>query len=112
MAPYDRTEGFYFSPLKVFEYMASGRPVVAAKVGQLAGCLRHGETALLYPPGDVAALATAVRELAESPVEHVRLGSAARRWVETHRTWDGNARRVVELIHDARAEIDDERGAA
>jgi glycosyltransferase involved in cell wall biosynthesis len=115
VAPYDRIEGFYFSPLKVFEYMAAGRPVVAAGVGQLAECLRHGERALLYPPGDVAALASALRALAESPRERVRLGSAARQWVATHRTWDGNARRVVELIHDARVgapSLRDVRGAA
>lgn len=112
VAPYDQAEGFYFSPLKVFEYMAAGRPVVAAGVGQLAERLRHGETALLYPPGDLAALAMALRSLAESPRERVRLGIAARSWVEAHHSWDGNARRVIALIDDARRVTRDVQGVA
>jgi len=112
VAPYDQVGRFYFSPLKVFEYMAAGRPVVAAGVGQLAECLRHGETALLYPPGDLAALTSALRSLAESPRERVRLGIAAHSWVETHHSWAGNARRVVELIDNARGVTRDVRGVA
>ena len=112
VAPYDRAEGFYFSPLKLFEYMAAGRPVVAADIGQLAECLRHGETALLYPPGDVAALAATLRTLVDQPVVGTRIGAAGRRWVERHRTWSGNARRVFELVEAAGAGSRDERGVA
>ena len=57
LAPYPATEhDFYFSPLKLFEYMACGLPVAAARLGQIAEVVRDGETGLLYPAGDVEAL--------------------------------------------------------
>ena len=57
LAPYPATEhDFYFSPLKLFEYMACGLPVAAARLGQIAEVVRDGETGLLDPAGDVEAL--------------------------------------------------------
>src|SRR5206468_967242 len=55
VAPYPAGD-FYFSPLKVFEYMAAGLPIAASAIGQLATLLRDQQTALLCPPGDAAAL--------------------------------------------------------
>jgi glycosyltransferase involved in cell wall biosynthesis len=55
-APYPDQPGFYFSPLKVYEYMAAGRAVAASRIGQIEQVLRHGEDGLLCPPGDAALL--------------------------------------------------------
>jgi glycosyltransferase involved in cell wall biosynthesis len=71
-------------PNAVGEAMSCGRPVVAADAGgtgELVG--RHGETGLLVPPGDSAALATAVRTLLTDPGRRVQLGTAARQRIET-----------------------------
>ena len=103
VAPYARADGFYFSPLKLVEYLASGRPVVAADVGELRHCVRPGETGLLYPPGDADALAGAIRELLADPVRAERLGRAGREHVREEHTWERNARAVAAL---ARAEVD------
>ncbi|MGI8756226.1 MAG: glycosyltransferase family 4 protein, partial [Acidimicrobiales bacterium] len=50
----------YTSPLKLFEYLATGNPVVASDLPVLREVLRDGENALLYPPHDGAALAEAL----------------------------------------------------
>jgi glycosyltransferase involved in cell wall biosynthesis len=88
----------YASPLKVFEYMAAGRAIVAPDQPNLREVLRHGETALLFDPGNPEAMWQAVLRLAEDPALRQRLGDAARAEI-THRdlTWAGNARKVLAL---------------
>jgi len=62
----------------VVEGMAAGLPVVAANAGGPAEIIEHGKTGLLYPPGDVSALADAMKTLASDPALRSRLGEAAR----------------------------------
>ena len=98
LAPYPMLDhAFYFSPLKVFEYMASGIPVVAPHCGQIAELVRHGETGWLYPAGDVDALTTACHHLLRQPKLRSALGRAAAHFIRSHYTWDHNARRAVAL---------------
>ena len=94
---YRSESGFYFSPLKLFEYLAAARPVVAANAGDIGHCIRHGETGLLYPPGDDRALADALLELIVDRERASRLASSGRAHVCAEHTWAGNARAVVEL---------------
>lgn len=96
VAPYPQLEKFYFSPLKVYEYMAAGRPIVASSVGQLRGTLQDGVTAVLVPPGDVEALAAALgRVRADAPL-CTRIGRAAMDEARRSHTW---SHRIVELGH-------------
>jgi glycosyltransferase involved in cell wall biosynthesis len=98
LAPYPRPEHpFYFSPLKLFEYLACGAPVVAAALGQIAEVVRDGETGLLHPPGDADALAAACDRLLADPGLARRLGRAAAEEAHRRYTWDHNAARVAEL---------------
>jgi len=103
VAPYDETPDFYFSPLKLFEYMAAGRPVIAAGIGQIEDCIRHGETGLLYPPGDVYALARCIADLLDDPARAESLGRAAREEARIHRGWAHNARLVTGLVEHEQA---------
>ena len=98
LAPYPVLDHvFYFSPLKLFEYMACGVPVVAAAVGQIAEVIRDGDTGLLYPPGDLDALTAACARLLADSALCQRLGEAAGAEVHANYTWTRNATRIVEL---------------
>lgn len=68
--------------LAILEAMAAGKPVVATDAGGVRDVVRHGETGLLVPPGDPAALAEAVLKLAADPGEAARLAANARERVQ------------------------------
>jgi glycosyltransferase involved in cell wall biosynthesis len=89
---------FFGSPTKLYEYLATGRPVVASNVGQLGQVIRDGETGLLVPPDDPQALADAIVRLAGEPALRARLGAAGRAQVEHGHTWHDNAQRVLQLF--------------
>jgi glycosyltransferase involved in cell wall biosynthesis len=97
VAPYPRLARFYFSPLKVYEYMAAGLPVVASRLGQLEGLIRHGINGLLCPPGDAAALATALARLRADPGLRRRLGQTARATVLRQHTWEAAVGSILRL---------------
>jgi glycosyltransferase involved in cell wall biosynthesis len=89
----------YASPLKVFEYMAAGRAIVAPDQPNLREVLEHGRTALLFDPERPGAMWEAVHALAADPALRARLGAAARAEVLARDlTWAGNARRVVAMF--------------
>jgi glycosyltransferase involved in cell wall biosynthesis len=69
-------------PNVVLEAMASQRPVVASDVAAIATAVRDGETGVLVPPGDVAALADSLRDLAARPTWLQQLAANGRRRVE------------------------------
>ena len=101
VAPYPESTRFYFSPLKVYEYMAAGRAVVVSRVGQLASLIQHEITGLLCPPGDPAALAAALERLQREPELRTLLGQAARASVLQSHTWEALADRVLQLAGGA-----------
>ena len=97
-APYTPQPDFYFSPLKLFEYMAAGVPVVAGRIGQLSELLEHERNALLHAPGDAPALAVELERLVRDPMLRRRIGLAGREGIGEERTWRGHARRVETLV--------------
>ena len=69
-APYPAEEDGrddYFSPLKIYEYMAAGMPIIASSVGQIPSILDDGRTGILVPPSEPAALAAALTRVADDP---------------------------------------------
>lgn len=103
IAPYGTDQPFYFSPLKIFEYMAAGLPVVASRVGDLPQVLELGRLGRLAPPDDPAALADELARLALDSALRARLGTAARAHVRAHRTWDAVASRMIAAAQPVRS---------
>jgi glycosyltransferase involved in cell wall biosynthesis len=103
VAPYPERSDFYFSPLKVYEYMAAGLPVVASRIGQLEDVIEHETNGLLCPPGDPVALAGALDRLRQDEGLRVRLGQEARRSVLRGHTWDSVAARILEIANTEQA---------
>jgi glycosyltransferase involved in cell wall biosynthesis len=99
----------WLSPMKLFEYMASGKAVVASALGQILDVVRDGENGLLVPPGDEAALAQAVsRLITEMPLRE-RLGWQAREDAVRFHSWEQYLSRLEAVFVDAclasRAEV-------
>jgi len=94
VAPYPALEHFYFSPLKLYEYMAGSRAVVASRIGQVAEFIVDGLTGLLYEPGNEEALIGCIRRLHADKSLRRELGQNARIACSMN-TWRQNAERVV-----------------
>ncbi|MEW5901668.1 MAG: glycosyltransferase family 4 protein [Acidobacteriota bacterium] len=104
VAPYPAIAGFYFSPLKIAEYMALGRAIVASRVGQVAEILKNKKTALLYEPGDIAGLVKCFKLLHSDPRLRRELGERARE-SSKDMTWGHNARVIHDLVRSAIEEL-------
>ncbi|MDQ1082190.1 MULTISPECIES: glycosyltransferase family 4 protein [Microbacterium] len=99
-APY-RAHDDYFSPLKVYEYLAAGVPVVGSEVGQVPALVRHGRTGLITRPGDVDSLADALQTLIDDPAMHRRLADQARQQAVSEHGWSGVLAGILGALHPA-----------
>ena len=97
VAPYPALEDFYFSPLKVYEYMAAGRAVIASRIGQLNQIIEHGNNGWLYQPGDIASLAQALLTLGHNTEQRRQLGLAARASMGLEHSWEHVAQHIFKL---------------
>jgi len=78
----------WFSPLKLYEYMAAGKAIVASRAGQIADVLADGVTGLLVESGNVAELSEAIAALLDNSAERTRLGQNARRQAVERHSWE------------------------
>ena len=92
----------YTSPLKLFEYLALGRPIVASDSPAIREVLRDGETALLVPPGDAQALADALMRLSRDAALAAKLAAAAKA-LSTSYSWEARAARLEGPLQAAAA---------
>ena len=90
----------FTSPLKLFEYMASGRPIVASDLPSLREVLRHDENALLVEPGNPQALVAGIQRIKDDPALGPRLAEQARADVAQF-TWARRAERLESLFSAA-----------
>jgi glycosyltransferase involved in cell wall biosynthesis len=98
VAPYPEVPGFYFSALKIFEYMAAGKAIVASDIGQISEILSHEKTALLVPPGDRIALREAVERLKQDPALREKLGRNALAEARDKHSWKNRAGRISAIL--------------
>lgn len=105
VAPFDtaahpalRAAGFFWSPLKVFEYMAAALPVVTIDIPPLNRIIRHEVDGLLYPEGDIAALAAAIARLLDQPAEARAMGEQGRARVTAHFSWERHCEELERVM--------------
>jgi glycosyltransferase involved in cell wall biosynthesis len=104
VAPYDTARhaqlslGFYWSPLKVFEYMASGLPTVTIRRPPLSTIVRDGEDGLLFDEGDAGDLARVLLRLAGDPDLRRRFGASARERVVERYSWERHCRQLDAVL--------------
>ncbi len=99
--PYPRLpQELWFSPLKLYEYMAAGKAILASGDGQIAEVLVDGQTGLLHPPGDVDAMLSGLIRLVDSPELRRSLGEHARRQAEASFSWEVYARRLESVYFE------------
>jgi glycosyltransferase involved in cell wall biosynthesis len=92
----------YASPLKLFEYMALGKAIVAPDQPNIRELLDTEVSALLFDPQSQASLIAAIRRLGDDPELRSRVGAEARRTIGARGlTWPENARRVAALAEAA-----------
>ena len=87
----------YTSPLKMFEYMASGTPIVATDLSSTREILHHGENAVLVQPDDPQALAQGIRQVLEMPDRGQQLAAQAYQDV-TAFTWARRAANILAFV--------------
>ncbi|MGH2804725.1 MAG: glycosyltransferase, partial [Thermoleophilaceae bacterium] len=101
LAPYAADAPDYFSPLKLFEYLAAGLAVVAADLPGVTAVI-DTDSALLVKPGDARGLAVAVGRLAARDDLRRELGQAGRRLAARH-SWRERARRILAAVDELAA---------
>jgi glycosyltransferase involved in cell wall biosynthesis len=104
VAPFLPLPRFYFSPLKVVEYMAAGICAIASDLGQIRTLLGRGERGVLVEPGNAGALAGAILGLAADRHVAAELGARARAYALSSLTWQKNAERALSAL-TAREEL-------
>jgi alpha-maltose-1-phosphate synthase len=107
VAPFDMAAhrplalGFFWSPLKIFEYMATGLPVVAPAVDRIPSLVEHGREGLLYDPAVSGALASSIERLTDPEIRR-RLGSAARERAVREYSWRAHCEALDSAIRGLR----------
>lgn len=105
IAPFDtnahpalQAAGFFWSPLKVHEYMATALPVITSDITPLNQIVRHNHEGLLVKEGDVPALADAIIELVRDPARARQLGAAGRARVVSHYSWQQHCAELERIL--------------
>jgi glycosyltransferase involved in cell wall biosynthesis len=90
--------GFYWSPLKIFEYMAMAIPVVTLDVPPLAEIVRPGREGLLVAEGDAEALAESILALLADPVRARTMGESGRARVVALYSWQRHCEQLESIL--------------
>ncbi len=88
----------WMSPLKIFEYMAAGKPILCSDLPVLREVMKNGENSILCASDDAASWTAALTKLHNDPRLGAQLGENARKEFQEKYTWDARARSVLEGI--------------
>jgi glycosyltransferase involved in cell wall biosynthesis len=98
LIPYPALRDFAFSPLKLYEYLAAGVPIVASDIGQVGQVLRKAGCGVLVRPGDPDELAAGIQAVLRDPERNRARAAEVRPQVLAEHSWDERARRLTMLF--------------
>ncbi len=108
IAPFDpekneltKRYGFFYTPFKIFEYMACGRPIITTGVGNIIKILEDGKTAVFIKSGDAEALADSILKLLSDDDLRTRIGETAGREVKKH-SWEEHVKILEEIFYEVK----------
>ena len=101
ISPYRGDYLFYGSSMKLLEYMAAGKPVLATALGQIKELIQDGVNGMLYDPDDWGSMARKLAILIGDRQLRHQLGANARRSIEQGWTWDHQGERLANLLTQA-----------
>jgi glycosyltransferase involved in cell wall biosynthesis len=90
----------WLSPMKLFEYMASGKAIVASSMGQIKEIIQDGQNGLLVSAGDEMALANALNRLIDDVPMRTQLGKKAREDALLNHSWEHYLSRLENVFID------------
>ncbi|NIU86108.1 MAG: glycosyltransferase [Nitrosopumilaceae archaeon] len=96
-APYLDDENFYFSPLKIYEYMAAGVAVLASDVKQIRTIITDMENGKLFSSGDQDSLCENLQYLKDNKEMAKKIGNAGKKCVENN-SWDNIANKILDMV--------------
>lgn len=88
----------YMSPLKIFEYMSTGKPIICSNHIVLKEVLTNNENAIMLEPEDVDSWVSAINELINNPARGKELGQNAKNTFYQYFTWDARAKTILQTI--------------
>jgi len=98
IAPYPKMDvEFWGSPMKIFEYMAAGKAIIATQAGQIGEILSNENNALLVTPGDVKEMSSSIIRLIEDPVLRNILGNNAYKQFLQKYTWENYIKKLTNV---------------
>jgi len=90
----------YCSPIKIFEYLAAGKPVVAPDLATLRPIITPGETGMLFKENELADWVTALKFLIHNPVRRDEIGTNGFNQVRTRFSWENTATEIINVINE------------
>lgn len=94
--------GRWMSPLKAFEYMSYGLPIISSDIPVLREIFEHERNALLVDPRDITAWERAIKRLLKDKSLRMRLGDTARTTFLQKYTWEQRAQKIVDILEGVR----------
>ena len=91
----------FFSPLKLYEYIACARPVIASRVEGISEIVEEGNCGYLFDPDDVSSLVSSIIESYNARDKLPELGKNGRRFIEDKFSWQQVADRVQSVLKEA-----------
>jgi len=89
------------SPIKLFEYMAAGKPVVAPKKAGIEAIITHGVDGFMFEPGNASSFADAMMRILQNETVALKLGKNARKNVFANYTWEKHSKLILDEFFNA-----------